>query len=80
MRYHSDKHFLQFLSTRWRQKSTGIDMQQNYVTVTHPVPQKPMYGVYLIGPSRYAKHNGASCCCRYSVVCACVSVGHTGAI
>ena len=33
-RYHSDKHFSEFLPTRWRQKSTGIDMEQNYVTVT----------------------------------------------
>jgi len=33
-RYHSDKHFSEFLLTRWRQKSTGIDMEQNYVTVT----------------------------------------------
>ena len=24
----------EFLLTRWRQKSTGIDMEQNYVTVT----------------------------------------------
>ena len=24
----------EFLPTRWRQKSTGIDMEQNYVTVT----------------------------------------------
>jgi len=32
--YHSDKHFSRFLSTRWRRKSTGIDMEQNYVTVT----------------------------------------------
>jgi len=33
-RYHSDKHFSEFLPTRWRQKSTGIDIGQNYVTVT----------------------------------------------
>jgi len=33
-RYHSDKHFSELLPTRWRQKSTGIDMEQNYVTVT----------------------------------------------
>ena len=33
-RYHIDKHFSDFLPTRWRQKSTGIDMEQNYVTVT----------------------------------------------
>jgi len=33
-RYHNDKHFSEFLPTRWRQKSTGIDMEQNYVTVT----------------------------------------------
>jgi len=31
---HSDKHLSDFLPTRWRQKSTGIDMEQNYVTVT----------------------------------------------
>jgi len=33
-RYHSGKHFSEFLPTRWLQKSTGIDMEQNYVTVT----------------------------------------------
>jgi len=33
-RYHSDKHFSEFLRTKWRQKSTGIDKEQNYVTVT----------------------------------------------
>ena len=29
-----DKHFSEFLPARWRQKSTGIDIEQNYVTVT----------------------------------------------
>ena len=34
-RCHSDKHLSDFLPTRWRQKSTGIVMEQNdYVTVT----------------------------------------------
>jgi len=33
-RYYSDKHFSEFLPTRWRQKPTAIDMEQNYVTVT----------------------------------------------
>jgi len=33
-RYHGDEHFSEFLRTRWRQKSTGIDMERNYVTVT----------------------------------------------
>jgi len=33
-RYHSDKHLSEFVPTRWRQKSTGIDMEQNYVIVT----------------------------------------------
>jgi len=33
-RNHSDEDFSEFLPTRWRQKSTGIDMEQNYVTVT----------------------------------------------
>jgi len=32
-RYHGDKHF-SVLPTRWRQKSTGIDMEQYYVIVT----------------------------------------------
>jgi len=32
--YHSDKHFSEFLPTWWRQKLTGIDIEQNYVTVT----------------------------------------------
>ena len=38
-RYYSGKHFSEFLPTRWRQKSTGIDMEQNYVTVTLPTAQ-----------------------------------------
>jgi len=33
-RYRSDKHFSEFLSTRWWQKSTGTDMEQNYATIT----------------------------------------------
>ena len=32
--YHNDKHSSEFLLRKWRQKSTGIDMEQNYVTVT----------------------------------------------
>jgi len=32
--YLGDEHFKEFLPTRWRQKSTGIDMEQNDVTVT----------------------------------------------
>ena len=32
-RYHSDKHFSEFLPTRWRRKPAGIDLEQNYVTV-----------------------------------------------
>ena len=33
-RYHSDKYFSEFLPTKWRRKPAGIDMEQNYVTVT----------------------------------------------
>ena len=33
-RYHSDKHFSEFLPTRWRQKYTRVNVEQNYVTVT----------------------------------------------
>jgi len=32
-RYHSDVHFSRVLPTRWRQKSTGTDMKENYVPV-----------------------------------------------
>jgi len=35
-RYHSDKNFVEFLPTRWRQKSAGIDMEQNCVTSVAP--------------------------------------------
>jgi len=28
----------EFLPTRWRQKSTGMDMKQNYVIVTLCIP------------------------------------------
>jgi len=34
MRKHSDKHFLEFYLQDGGKKSTGIDMEQNYVTVT----------------------------------------------
>jgi len=44
MRYQSDKHFSEFLPTRWRQKSTGIDMEQNYVTVTLCIAQPSSSG------------------------------------
>jgi len=33
-RYHSDVHFSRVLPTRWRQKSTGTDMKENYVPDT----------------------------------------------
>jgi len=33
-RCHSDKHFSDFLPTRWRQKSTGTDVEQDDFTVT----------------------------------------------
>jgi len=33
-RYLSNEHLSEFLPTRWPQKSTGIDMEQNYATVT----------------------------------------------
>ena len=39
-RYHSDQHFSEFLPTRWRQKSTGIDTE----TVTKLRHGRPVYG------------------------------------
>ena len=41
-RYHTDRHFSEFLPTRWRQKSTGIDMEQNYVAVTLSIISSPV--------------------------------------
>ena len=42
-RYHSDKHFSEFLRARWRQKSTGIDMEQNYITATMCIVRYKLY-------------------------------------
>jgi len=33
-RYDGGRHFSEFLTARWRQKSTGIDTKQRYVTVS----------------------------------------------
>jgi len=43
-RYHSDKRFSEFLPTRWRQKSIGIDMEQNCVTVTPCIENAVVHG------------------------------------
>ena len=32
--YHSKKHIVRVLPTRWRRKPAGIDTERNYVTVT----------------------------------------------
>ena len=42
-RCHSDKHFSQFLPTRWRRLSTGIDKEQNYATVTLCIQRSDQY-------------------------------------
>jgi len=45
-RYHSDKHFSDFLPTRWRQKSTGMDMEhENNVTVILCIASESRRGV-----------------------------------
>ena len=60
-RYHGDKHFSEFLPARWRQKSTGVDMGQNYVSVTLCIltcAQKLTLGHHLIiTKSRYREQN-----------------------
>ena len=53
-RYHSAKHFSEFLPTRWRQKSTGIDMEPNYVTVTLCIINRAAVGTEFLSP--YAPH------------------------
>jgi len=40
-RYHSDKHLSEFLPTRWRQKSAGIDSLWNKITVTLCINWQP---------------------------------------
>ena len=47
-RYHNDEDFSEFLAARWRQKSTGIDMEQNYVTVTLCIPYLTWYQHYYV--------------------------------
>ena len=45
-RYHSDKHLSEFLPTRWRQKSTGIDEEK--ITPLSPYAQmKVVFGITL---------------------------------
>jgi len=53
-RYHSAKHFSEFLPTRWRQKSTGIDMEPNYVTVTLCIINRAAVGTEFL--SSYPPH------------------------
>jgi len=43
-RYYSDKHLSEFLPTKWWQKSTGIDMVQNYATLTLCIGAYENYG------------------------------------
>ena len=45
--------FLRVLPTRWRQKSTGIDMEQNYVTVTLCIDEYPVDKFNNFVPRRY---------------------------
>ena len=45
-RHHSDKHFSEFLPTRWRQKI--IDMEQDYVTVTRCIISVPTSNFCLL--------------------------------
>ena len=44
-RCHSDKHFSEFLPARWRQKSTGIDVERKYATVSLCIEQQNYYEV-----------------------------------
>jgi len=54
-RYHSDKYFSEFLPTRWRQKLTGMDMEQNYVTVALCVyTGKPSFPAFEVAAWRWA--------------------------
>jgi len=49
-RYHTGTHFSEFLPTRWRQKSTGVDMEQNYVTVTLCIINRAAMGTEFLSP------------------------------
>jgi len=41
--------YMRVLPTRWRQKSTGTDMEQNYVTVTLCIEKRRMiFSLHLV--------------------------------
>ena len=48
-RYHSDKHFSEFLPTRWRQKSTGTD---NMEQITRASPYYTPIHAHYVQPWR----------------------------
>jgi len=85
--YHSGKHFSDFfLPTRWRQKSTSTDMEQNYVTVTQCIGRITIAAAFAYRASRgnfYARRTviKRNCYCssvRLSVRPSVRPVCHTG--
>ena len=55
--YHDDKHLSQFYLQDGGKNSLGIDMEQNYATVTHMYRQvyqtkREAYRAYAVGPTR----------------------------
>ena len=63
-RYHSDEHFAEFIPTRWRQKSTGIDMEQNSVTVTLCIFSTERVVVFVAVAAECTVLNGSVNRCR----------------
>ena len=55
------KHFSEFLPTRWLQKLNGIDMEQNYITVTLCICSASV--------SYYARESDGLCFYRCWFVC-----------
>jgi len=70
-RCHCDKLFSEFLPTTWRQKSTGIDMERNYVTVTLCISFRQKRGKIVSSPRRgdWAARNWHADAERVSEVC-----------
>jgi len=61
-RYHSDKHFSEFLPTRWRQKYTRVNVEQNYVTVTLEGIFSVLVRQFLLTMRLYARCVSTSLC------------------
>ena len=82
--YHSDRHFSEFLPTRWRQKWTGIDMQK--LRHCHPMYNcipciKNLVKLTITWPAKlpvYEHFPATMSLVNYTVTGQCAAVGYDG--